>query len=133
MIELFGKTFIVTGAASGIGRETAIVTSRQGARIVMLDLSEEGLKETFSLLKGEGHSYHVIDLTDINSIIKLVKEIVAEVECVNGLVHCAGISSRKPLNVLTKDGFSKVMDINFYSFVELVRQVCKKKYIITVF
>ena len=47
---------------------------------------------------------------------------------IHGLVHCAGISSRKPLNVLTKEGFSKVMDVNFYAFVELVRQACKKKH-----
>jgi len=94
----------------------------------MLDLSEEGLNETFSLLEGNGHAFHVIDLADINSIIGLIKEIVNSSGIIDGLVHCAGISSRKPLNVLTKDGFSKVMDINFYSFVELVRQVCKKKH-----
>jgi NAD(P)-dependent dehydrogenase (short-subunit alcohol dehydrogenase family) len=47
---------------------------------------------------------------------------------IDGLVHCAGISSRKPLNVLKADGFSKVMDVNFYSFVELVRLATKKKY-----
>jgi len=128
VVKLDNKTIIITGAGSGIGRETAIVASRQGAKVIMLDLSEEGLNETFSLLEGNGHAFHVIDLADINSIIGLIKEIVNSSGIIDGLVHCAGISSRKPLNVLTKDGFSKVMDINFYSFVELVRQVCKKKH-----
>lgn len=128
IVNLADKTIIITGAGSGIGRETAIVASRQGAKVIMLDLSEEGLGETFSLLEGYGHAFYVIDLVDINSIIGLIKEIVNSFGIIDGLVHCAGISSRKPLNVLTKDGFSKVMDINFFSFVELVRQVCKKKH-----
>ena len=130
IISLQSKKIIITGAASGIGRETAIVASRQGAKVILLDLSEEGLKDTFSLLDGNGHSFHAIDLTYTDSISSLIKEIISEEGLIDGLVHCAGISSRKPLNVLTKDGFSKVMDVNFYSFVELVRQVCKKKHFV---
>jgi len=128
LISLQSKKIIITGAASGIGRETAIVASKQGAKVILLDLAEEGLKETISLLDGCEHLYYVIDLTNIDSIASLVKEIVLKEGLLDGLVHCAGISSRKPLNVLTKDGFNKVMDINFYSFVELVRQICKKKH-----
>ena len=128
IISLQSKIILITGAASGIGRETAIVASKQGAKVILLDLYEEGLKETISLLDGSEHLYYAIDLTNIDSIASLIKEIVLKEGVLDGLVHCAGISSRKPLNVLTKDGFSKVMDINFYSFVELVRQVCKKKH-----
>lgn len=130
MFNLRSKNIIITGAGSGIGREIAIVASRLGARVVMLDLSEEGLKETFALLSGQDHCYYVQDLSQINSILDVIKHAVENVGMIHGLVHCAGISSRKPLNVLTKDGFSKVMDINFYSFVELVRQVCKKKHFV---
>lgn len=128
MINLNNKNIIITGAASGIGRETAIVASKFGANVIMLDLSEDGLKETLPLLDGNKHNYYTIDLTNTEAISTIVKDIVDKYGLINGLVHCAGISSRKPLNVLTKDGFGKVMDINFYSFVELVRQVCKKKH-----
>lgn len=128
IIDLSNKTIIVTGAASGIGRETAIVASKVGAKVVILDLSEEGLRVTMSLLEGGGHSVHVIDLCDTGSIAPLIKTIAEQHGMIDGVVHCAGISSRKPLNVLSKNGFSKVMDINFYSFVELVRQTTKKKY-----
>ena len=58
----------------------------------------------------------------------MIKSIVEKYGIIDGFVHCAGISSRKPLNVLTKNGFSNIMDVNFYSFVELVRQICKKKH-----
>ena len=128
IIDLSNKNIIVTGAASGIGRETAIVASKVGAKVVMLDLSEEGLRVTMSLLEGGGHSAHVIDLCDTGSIAPLIKTIAEQHGMIDGVVHCAGISSRKPLNVLSKNGFSKIMDINFYSFVELVRQTTKKKY-----
>ena len=125
--DLTGKTIVITGAGSGIGQETAKVASEQGARVVLLDISEEGLTATMSILAGDGHSKYVVDLTDNDSLPALVDSIVTENGKISGFVHCAGISSRKPLNVLRKDGFSKVMDINFYSFVELVRLITKKK------
>lgn len=128
IVDLKGKVVVITGAGSGIGRETAIIASKIGAKIIMLDISEEGLNETMTFLEGEGHSMYTINLCDNNQIAPLVKAISDDNGMIYGIVHCAGISSRKPLNVLTKDGFSKVMDINFYSFVELVRQASKKKY-----
>lgn len=126
MIELKEKTFVVTGAGSGIGRETAKVLSEQGAKVIMLDLNQEGLDETKALLTGDGHITKAIDLTDFNALPELVKGIIAETGAVDGLVHCAGISSRKPLNVLRPEGFSKVMEVNFYSFEELTRLFTKR-------
>ena len=126
IIDLTNLTFVITGAGSGIGRETAKVLSEQGAKVVMLDLNQEGLDETKSLLEGEGHIMRAVDLTDFEALPELVKGIIAEIGTVDGLVHCAGISSRKPLNVLRPDGFSKVMDVNFYSFEELTRLFTKR-------
>ena len=128
IIDLSNKNYIVTGAGSGIGRETAKVLSEQGAKVIMLDLNQEGLEETQSLLHGMGHLCKTCDLTDFEILPELVKKILEQCDSIDGLVHCAGISSRKPLNVLKAGGFSKVMDVNFYSFVELVRLSTKKKY-----
>lgn len=126
IINLQEKTFIVTGAGSGIGREAAIVLSEQGAHVVMLDLSQEGLEETLAAMSGTGHIAKSCDLTDFDALPALVRDIIAETGAVDGLVHCAGISSRKPLNVLRPEGFSKVMDVNFYSFEELTRLFTKR-------
>lgn len=126
IIDLTDKTFVVTGAGSGIGRETSKLLSEQGSRVVLLDLNPEGLDETKAILTGKGHILRALDITDFESLPMLVKEIIAETGAVDGLVHCAGISSRKPLNVLRPDGFSKVMDVNFYSFEELTRLLTKK-------
>lgn len=127
MEDLSKKTIIITGAGSGIGRETAKAVNRKGANVILLDVNEAGLKDTLSLLGPEGKfSYFVIDLTDGDALISLIKEIVEKNGLINGLVHCAGVSSRKPINVLKKESFNKLMDINFYSFMEMVKLMSKK-------
>lgn len=128
IIDLTNKVFIVTGAGSGIGRETARVLSEQGARVVMLDIDSDGLSKTLSAMSGKDHILKALDLTDFENLSRELKSVFDIIGPVDGLVHCAGISSRKPLNVLKAEGFSKVMNVNFYSFVELVRLVSKKKY-----
>ena len=125
-LNLDNKTIIVTGAGSGIGRETSLVLAKEGATVVMMDVNVEGLQET-ATLGGEKCHPLAIDLTNANAIAEAVSQTVEQYGKLDGLVHCAGISSRKPLNVLSKEGFSKVMDVNFYSFVELVKQCAKKK------
>lgn len=128
IIDLTGKNIIVTGAGSGIGRETSCVTAAQGATVIMLDVNEEGLAETASLA-GESSHPLAIDLTNASAVTEAVKQIVEQYGKLDGLVHCAGISSRKPLNVLRKEDFSKVMDVNFFSFVDLVKNCAKRKHI----
>ena len=126
IIDLTNKTYVVTGAGSGIGQKTAIVLSEQGAKVVMLDLSNEGLEETKKHLIGEGHIIRTADLTNFELLPELIKDIINEIGAIDGLVHCAGISSRKPLNVLRPENFSKVMNVNFFSFEELTRLLTKK-------
>lgn len=126
IIDLTNKTIVITGAASGIGRETAITISSVGAKVVMLDIFLDGLNETLQLLEGKGHSIYVVDFSCVESLKTLVEKISENEGSIDGLVHCAGISSRKPLNVLSKVGFDKLMDINFFSFVELVKHFSKK-------
>jgi len=72
--RLNGKVAIITGAASGIGRATAALFAREGAKLVLADVSEEGLNETLRLVKNEGGDA-VIKKTDV-SVEEEVKELV---------------------------------------------------------
>ena len=66
--SLEGKTILITGGSSGIGKATAIECSKLGARVIIVARNEERLKATLSSLVGDGHRYVVCDLNDISSV-----------------------------------------------------------------
>jgi len=54
-MDLTGKQILITGASVGIGKETAILLSKLGAKVILFDINEVGLNETVSCLYGSGH------------------------------------------------------------------------------
>lgn len=123
---LSGKKIVITGAGSGIGRETALIASKAGAKLILVDVSEAGLSETTGIIQDKSTSVKVVDLSDFNHLPSIVKEVNDSIGPIDGIVHCAGISSRKPLNMLRPDSFEKILAVNFYSFQELVRLFSKR-------
>ena len=85
--SLEGKTILVTGASSGIGRGIAVECSKMGATMVINGRNQERLNETLSMLEGEGHMIIQADLSKQEDIDK----VVAECPEINGVVHSAGI------------------------------------------
>lgn len=124
--SLAGKTILVTGASSGIGRATAIECSKMGATVIINGRNEERLKETLSCTEGPGHISIVGDLTSKDDIEKLVNQMPK----LNGLVLCAGIGNSTLIPFATREKIDKVFEINFYSQVELFRILIKKKILI---
>ncbi len=125
-IQMRGKHVLITGGASGIGRQTAVLLSELGARVSVIDLQEEGLRETLSMLKGEGHSIHAADLSKIEEIEPLVVGIVKETGPFDGYVQCAGIVKNLPIINYKYERLHKIMLVNFYSYFEIVRVLSKK-------
>ena len=121
--SLEGKTILVTGASSGIGKAIAIECSKLGARLSILGRNENRLKETFNELSGEGHEYIVTDLSFSSSF----KEICSTVPCLDGIVHCAGLTKILPFQFVTKEDLDEVMNVNFYAPAELSRLLLKNK------
>lgn len=126
-MDLSSRLILITGASSGIGRASAVQLSRLGARVILVARSEDKLKETLEMTEGEGHAYLPFDLSHIDDIEGLITQVVQEYGALNGMVHCAGIAPMRPLSLTKKDFLHDVMMINFYSFVELVRCISKKK------
>lgn len=125
-IQVEGKHVLITGGASGIGRQTAIILSELGARVSIMDLQEEGLRETLSMLHGEGHSIHVVDLSQIEELESIVVGIVKETGPFDGYVQCAGIVKNLPVINYKYERLHKIMLVNFYSYFEIVRILSKK-------
>ncbi len=123
--SLDGKTILVTGASSGIGRETAIGCSRMGARVVITARNEERLQQTFNQLDGavDGHMRLVADLTSQADLEQLVQSLPP----LHGAVLCAGNSTTLPLQFGSREKFDSMFDVNFFAPVELMRLMYKKK------
>ena len=108
LFHLAGRNVLVTGAASGIGRATAILLSQCGCIVILFDNNKEGLDETKSLcLHGSAYTY-TIDLTDSVAIHEVIIQVVQNVGKLHGLVHCAGIPYISPLKTITKEHCDKV-------------------------
>lgn len=121
--SLEGKTILVTGASSGIGKEIAIECSKLGASVIITGRNSERLNETFLLLKGEKHSQIPLDLTDSESI----KRLVEAIPILDGLVLAAGIVEMLPVLFASKEKFDKIYQTNLFSPVDLLRLIIRKK------
>ena len=74
-LDLNGKHIIVTGASSGIGRETCISASEFGAKVSLVARNLEKLEETRKQMKASNHKVYVCDLLEIESIEQAIKQI----------------------------------------------------------
>ena len=121
--SLKGKVILVTGASSGIGRATAIECSKMGAQLVITARNEDRLKETLSLLEGEGHKYIVADLSDDDAIVELVEKSPV----VNGIVNNAGFNIVKLLPFIKSEDLKMMLKINLEAPILLTNEIVKKK------
>lgn len=121
--SLVGKTILVTGASSGIGRETAITCSRMGANVVINGRDPERLQATCDMLGCDDVPCIVADLTSQED----VERLVAALPPLDGAVLCAGNSTTLPLQFGSREKFDEMFDINFFAPVELLRLMYKKK------
>lgn len=126
LIDLTGRKIIIAGASSGIGRKTAITLAGLGAKTILIARRENQLKETQKALEGEDHCCYVSDLSRTETIEPLVKRIVEEQGKLDGLVYTAGVNTSMPLNSFKPEKVIEVFNINYFGFVEFVRQICRR-------
>jgi len=121
--SLAGKTILVTGASSGIGKAIAIECSKMGAKTIISGRKKERLDDTFSLLQGEGHKLILADFQEEEG----VNSIVNNLETIDGVVHCAGIAKPLPFQFINDSVLSEVLKVNFMAPALLSQQIVKGK------
>lgn len=122
---LEGKKILVTGASSGIGRQTAIECSKEGASLIITGRNESRLSETFNSLyyNNDGHSMVTADLLEEDDIERLIKKTGK----IDGAVLCSGKGLTLPLQFATKEKMDDIFNTNFFSPIELLRLLYKRK------
>lgn len=120
-LDLSGRSVLVTGASSGIGRETACLVAQLGGRVIATGRSEDRLRGTLGALAGEGHAAEPFDLGDAAGIPIWIKRLRAEYGPLHGLVHCAGVHALRPLRILDAGTCDEMMHINVTSAMALAR------------
>ena len=121
--SLVGKTILITGASSGIGRATAIECSKLGATCVITGRNEERLNETLSQMVGEGHQIITCDLDDSEAIETLVESM----PILNGLVNNAGFNMVAPVQFIKEEDLKKILQTNTIAPIILLQKLLKRK------
>ena len=121
--SLEGKTVLVTGASSGIGRGIAVECSKMGARVVINGRNTERLQKTFDQLEGEGHIQIVADLSKQEDIERLADDAPE----LNGFVNSAGIPKICPVKRIDRQTLEEIMNVNTFGPILLTSQLLRKK------
>jgi NAD(P)-dependent dehydrogenase (short-subunit alcohol dehydrogenase family) len=118
------KVILITGAASGIGRGTAIKLSSRGATLALLDINDASLKETLSLCSGDSHTTFAFDVgstEDVNASIEEVMRIYGQID---HIFNCAGINPTTLSTAdITDDYWNKLINTNLKGMFNITRAV----------
>ena len=112
MLDFTDRTIFITGAASGIGRETAILLDSLGANLVLVDLNEEGLASLRPELRQSPIAF-TADITDYGKVEEIFNTVTKKYQLkLAGLVHSAGVSATVPLRAISLEDYQRVQRIN---------------------
>jgi NAD(P)-dependent dehydrogenase (short-subunit alcohol dehydrogenase family) len=119
--RLAGKNILVTGAASGIGRASALRLAAEGAQVALLDRNADGLRETADLIQADGGicAEYTLDLTDEVGVKNTAAAAAKQWGSLHGLFNVAGGSGRRfgdgPVDSATLEGWHATLNLNLTS------------------
>ncbi len=116
-MKLNDRVAIVTGAASGIGRASAIAFAREGARVTVADKDERGAAETVKIILSEGHEAlsASVDVTQEPEILHMIDQTAQRWGRIDVLFNNAGVLLVKTIEQMTGEEWDRVMAVNVKS------------------
>jgi NAD(P)-dependent dehydrogenase (short-subunit alcohol dehydrogenase family) len=122
-----GKTVLITGASSGIGKATAIKCGAAGAQVLLVARTPEKLEETKREIEEEGGTAHIhqCDLSDIDDVERMANEVLERHGRVDVLVNNAGRSIRRSVELSYErfHDFERTMQLNYFGALRLILSV----------
>ena len=125
-MDLTGRVVLVTGASSGLGRATAVLLSRLGARVLLLGRNLDRLEETRREMAGDGHVLVSFDLNESAAIPELLAKQATTFGSLAGIVHSAGVAQTKPLRVCSAADFEGLYRLNVVAAAQLLRGATRR-------
>lgn len=124
-MKLEGKVAIVTGATSGMGRATAVLFAKEGAKVVVTGRNEERAQAVVDEIKGNGGEaiYVIVDASNVEDCKKIFDATIEAFGTVDILVNNAGMLSMSPLLEVSIEEWNKVFAVNVTSALYLT-QLC---------
>jgi len=115
--------YLITGATSGIGKAVVHLLNEENHHLILVGRDQIRLNEISENLNAM-HTTICCDLDDVSNL-KDVLNILPD--RIDGFVHCAGVDSTVPLKNITYEKFEKVFKVNFFSFLEIIKQISVTK------
>lgn len=120
-MDLTGKTIMVTGASSGIGRGTAVLLAELGATVIAVGRRQDELEKTAAVLPTSRFKPVCFDLSSMDAIPLWLKKISQDNGPLDALIHSAGLQSYVPLRIQTEAKLQEILDINLKAAVGLTK------------
>jgi NAD(P)-dependent dehydrogenase (short-subunit alcohol dehydrogenase family) len=123
MEDLRGKVVLVTGAARGMGKLTAVNFAREGSRVAITDLDEKELRKTAGEMGAAGYDVHhyIQDVSDRAACFRLVERVESEVGPIDVLVNNAAIALNESVLEMSEEHFRRITDVNYLGQVWMMQ------------
>ncbi len=124
--SLKGKNILVTGASSGIGRETSIECAKMGANVIITARNKDRLTQVFETLCSDIGQNHKMVIADLSSS-EGIDSLISEIDSLDGISLNAGIVKTLPIKYIDQNVFQYTLNVNMVGPILLIQKLLKKK------